>query len=56
MGSGAFCIKVCDPAGPNAVHFCEHIYGFYNHIGLRPLLIQRTQQRAERRLRGMPQR
>lgn len=26
MGGGAFCIKVCDPAGPNAAHFCEHIF------------------------------
>lgn len=26
MGGDAFCIKACDPAGPNAAHFCEHIY------------------------------
>jgi hypothetical protein len=26
MGGGAFCLKACDPAGPNAAHFCEHIY------------------------------
>ncbi|KAJ8496996.1 hypothetical protein ONZ45_g12230 [Pleurotus djamor] len=26
MGGNAFCIKVCDPAGPNAAHYCEHIY------------------------------
>ncbi|KAF8881370.1 hypothetical protein BD779DRAFT_1445631 [Infundibulicybe gibba] len=26
MGGNAFCFKVCDPAGPNAAHFCEHIY------------------------------
>ncbi|KAF9037500.1 hypothetical protein BJ165DRAFT_559683 [Panaeolus papilionaceus] len=26
MGSNAFCLKACDPAGPNAAHFCEHIY------------------------------
>ncbi|KAF8072318.1 manno protein [Lyophyllum atratum] len=24
MGGNAFCIKACDPAGPNAAHFCEH--------------------------------
>ncbi|KAG5642762.1 hypothetical protein DXG03_002141 [Asterophora parasitica] len=24
MGGNAFCLKVCDPAGPNAAHFCEH--------------------------------
>ncbi|TFK17466.1 hypothetical protein FA15DRAFT_628762 [Coprinopsis marcescibilis] len=26
MGGNAFCLKACDPAGPNAAHFCEHIY------------------------------
>ncbi|KAF8869056.1 hypothetical protein BD779DRAFT_797468 [Infundibulicybe gibba] len=26
MGGEAFCIKVCDPAGANAAHFCEHIF------------------------------
>jgi len=26
MGSDAFCFKACDPAGPNAKHFCEHIF------------------------------
>ena len=26
MGSDSFCLKACDPAGPNAAHFCEHIY------------------------------
>lgn len=26
MGGGAFCIKVCDPAGANAANFCQHIY------------------------------
>jgi hypothetical protein len=26
MGGGEFCFKACDPAGPNAAHFCEHIY------------------------------
>ncbi|KAF7974260.1 hypothetical protein HWV62_13042 [Athelia sp. TMB] len=26
MGGGAFCMKVCDPAGPNAANFCQHIY------------------------------
>ncbi|KAG9084382.1 hypothetical protein FS749_005271 [Ceratobasidium sp. UAMH 11750] len=26
MGSNMFCFKACDPAGPNAKHFCEHIY------------------------------
>jgi hypothetical protein len=26
MGGGQFCFKVCDPAGPNAARFCEHIY------------------------------
>ncbi|KAH8818879.1 hypothetical protein DL96DRAFT_374042 [Flagelloscypha sp. PMI_526] len=26
MGGNAFCFKVCDPKGPNAAKFCEHIY------------------------------
>ncbi|KAG5978743.1 hypothetical protein E4U54_007027 [Claviceps lovelessii] len=26
MGGNAFCLKACDPAGPNAAHFCEHIF------------------------------
>ncbi|KAG5651404.1 hypothetical protein H0H81_008762 [Sphagnurus paluster] len=26
MGGNAFCIKVCDPANPNAANFCQHIY------------------------------
>ena len=26
FGGDFFCFKVCDPAGPNAAHFCEHIY------------------------------
>ncbi|RDB27449.1 hypothetical protein Hypma_004080 [Hypsizygus marmoreus] len=26
IGSGFFCLKACDPAGPNAAHFCEHVY------------------------------
>jgi len=26
MGGSVFCLKACDPAGPNAAHFCEHIY------------------------------
>lgn len=26
MGSNAFCIKVCDPAGPNAANYCQHSY------------------------------
>ncbi|KAF9003674.1 hypothetical protein BDQ17DRAFT_1305516 [Cyathus striatus] len=26
MGSNTFCIKACDPADPNAPHYCEHIY------------------------------
>jgi len=26
MGGQAFCFKVCDPNGPNAKHFCEHIF------------------------------
>jgi hypothetical protein len=26
MGGNQFCIKVCDPAGPNAAHFCEHVF------------------------------
>ena len=23
MGNNAFCIKACDPAGPNAARYCE---------------------------------
>ncbi|KAG8747026.1 hypothetical protein FRC10_002826 [Ceratobasidium sp. 414] len=26
MGSNMFCFKACDPSGPNAKHYCEHIY------------------------------
>ena len=26
MGGGVFCLKACDPAGPNAARYCEHIY------------------------------
>lgn len=26
MGGNVFCMKVCDPAGANAAHFCEHIF------------------------------
>jgi len=26
IGAGKFCLKVCDNRGPNAAHFCEHIY------------------------------
>jgi len=26
MGGGQFCFKACDPAGPNAAQFCQHIY------------------------------
>jgi len=26
MGGNAFCLKVCDPAGPNAASYCQHIY------------------------------
>lgn len=26
MGANFFCLKACDPAGPNARKFCEHIY------------------------------
>ncbi len=26
MGGNAFCLKACDPSGPNAARFCEHIY------------------------------
>ncbi|KAG8706012.1 hypothetical protein FRC11_008569 [Ceratobasidium sp. 423] len=26
MGGGIFCMKACDPAGPNAAHYCEHIF------------------------------
>ena len=34
FGGGFFCFKTCDPAGPNAARYCEHIYDrigcFYN--------------------------
>jgi len=26
MGSNMFCFKACDPAGPNAKHYCEHVF------------------------------
>ncbi|EIN03503.1 hypothetical protein PUNSTDRAFT_78044 [Punctularia strigosozonata HHB-11173 SS5] len=26
MGGGAFCFKICDPAGAHAADFCQHIY------------------------------
>ncbi|CAG7854996.1 SubName: Full=Uncharacterized protein {ECO:0000313/EMBL:CCA70589.1} [Serendipita indica DSM 11827] len=26
MGGGVFCLKACDPRGPNAARFCEHIF------------------------------
>jgi len=26
MGGGTFCLKACDPSGPNAAHYCEHVY------------------------------
>lgn len=26
MGSNIFCFKACDPSGPNAKHFCEHVF------------------------------
>ncbi|KAJ3482670.1 hypothetical protein NLJ89_g12124 [Agrocybe chaxingu] len=26
MGSNTFCFKVCDPAGPSAADYCEHIF------------------------------
>ncbi|KAG9049874.1 hypothetical protein FS837_008796 [Tulasnella sp. UAMH 9824] len=26
MGSNQFCLKACDPKGPNAANFCQHIY------------------------------
>ncbi|KAF8526644.1 hypothetical protein BU17DRAFT_74148 [Hysterangium stoloniferum] len=26
LGGDIFCMKVCDPAGANAAHFCEHIF------------------------------
>jgi len=26
VGSGTFCYKACDPAGPNAARLCEHVY------------------------------
>lgn len=25
IGSDFFCLKACDPKGPNAAHFCEHV-------------------------------
>ncbi|KAF5327295.1 hypothetical protein D9619_003916 [Psilocybe cf. subviscida] len=32
MGNDIFCFKACDPAGPNAKHFCEHKF---DRIGCR---------------------
>ncbi|KIM40804.1 hypothetical protein M413DRAFT_50517, partial [Hebeloma cylindrosporum] len=26
IGSNSFCFKACDPNGPNAKHYCEHIF------------------------------
>jgi hypothetical protein len=26
MGGNVFCLKACDPAGPNAAKYCEHVY------------------------------
>jgi len=26
MGGNVFCLKACDPAGPNAASYCQHIY------------------------------
>lgn len=26
MGGGQFCLKACDPAGPNAANLCQHIF------------------------------
>ncbi|QRV79265.1 hypothetical protein RhiJN_07280 [Ceratobasidium sp. AG-Ba] len=26
MGSNIFCFKACDPSGPNAAHYCEHVF------------------------------
>ncbi|KAG9092997.1 hypothetical protein FRC07_011547, partial [Ceratobasidium sp. 392] len=26
MGSNIFCFKACDPSGPNAKHYCEHVF------------------------------
>jgi hypothetical protein len=26
MGGNLFCFKICDPAGPNAADYCQHIY------------------------------
>jgi hypothetical protein len=26
MGGDSFCFKVCDPAGPNAARYCEHVF------------------------------
>jgi len=31
IGGNRFCMKLCDPNGPNAAHFCEHVY---DRIGL----------------------
>ncbi|KAF9007179.1 hypothetical protein BDQ17DRAFT_1398614 [Cyathus striatus] len=41
IGGDSFCLKACDPAGPNAAHFCEHIY---DRIGM---FLQRPQQRPK---------
>lgn len=34
MGGGTFCLKACDPAGPDAARYCEHVFDrigcFYN--------------------------
>ncbi|EGF97652.1 uncharacterized protein MELLADRAFT_73714 [Melampsora larici-populina 98AG31] len=32
IGSGIFCYKACDPAGPNAAQLCQHVY---DRIGCR---------------------
>ncbi|KAG9005478.1 hypothetical protein FRB90_010381 [Tulasnella sp. 427] len=26
MGDNLFCLKACDPKGPNAAHYCEHVF------------------------------
>ena len=26
MGGGVFCLKACDPAGPDAARYCEHVF------------------------------
>lgn len=26
IGGNKFCMKACDPKGPNAAHFCEHVF------------------------------